>query len=100
VSLTANLGLLAPVTAVNTAQTHAGELIYAKGVHATNNELLRRAAGVSGSQLNHYFPGKKSLVLPVIGWQADRVLTFVRSERFNNFESTGSLREWAGFYIA
>lgn len=79
---------------------HAAELIYAKGVHATNNELLRRAAGVSGSQLNHYFPDKESLVLAVINWQADRVLTFLRSERFTNFESIGSLREWAGFYIA
>ena len=79
---------------------HAAELIYAKGVHATNNELLRRVAGVSGSQLNHYFPSKESLVLAVIDWQADRVLTFLRSERFTNFESIGSLREWADFYIA
>ena len=79
---------------------HAAELIYAKGVHATNNELLRRAAGVSGSQLNHYFPTKESLVLAVIGWQADRVLTFLRSKRFANFESIGSLREWADYYIA
>ena len=38
---------------------HAAELIYTKGVHATNNEQLRRAAGVSGSQLNHYFPSKE-----------------------------------------
>jgi AcrR family transcriptional regulator len=79
---------------------HAAELIYARGVHATNNELLRRAAGVSGSQLNHYFPTKESLVLAVIDWQADRVLTFLRSERFANFESIESLREWADFYIA
>ncbi|MEU1600938.1 helix-turn-helix domain-containing protein, partial [Streptomyces sp. NPDC005708] len=61
---------------------HAAELIYTKGVHATNNEQLRRAAGVSGSQLNHYFPTKESLVLAVIAWQADRVLAFHRGERF------------------
>ncbi|WP_433887449.1 TetR/AcrR family transcriptional regulator [Streptomyces sp. CA-111067] len=79
---------------------HAAELIYAKGVHATNNEQLRRAAGVSGSQLNHYFPNKESLVLAVITWQAERVLTFHRSERFTHFESIDSLREWAGFYVA
>ena len=79
---------------------HAAELIYAKGVHATNNEQLRRAAGVSGSQLNHYFPNKESLVLAVIEWQAERVLTFHRSERFTHFESLESLREWADFYIA
>ncbi len=79
---------------------HAAQLIHTKGVHATNNEQLRRAAGVSGSQLNHYFPTKESLVLAVIEWQAERVLAFHRSERFTHFESLDSLREWAGYYIA
>ncbi|MGW0082131.1 TetR/AcrR family transcriptional regulator [Streptomyces sp. NPDC003393] len=77
----------------------AAELIYTKGVHATNNEQLRRAAGVSGSQLNHYFPNKESLVLAVIAWQADRVLTFHRSERFARFDTLDALREWADFYV-
>ncbi|MGW3960069.1 TetR/AcrR family transcriptional regulator [Amycolatopsis sp. NPDC005003] len=79
---------------------HAAELIYTHGVHATNNEQLRHAAGVSGSQLNHYFPTKESLVLAVIEWQAERVLTFHRSERFTHFDSLDSLREWADHYIA
>ena len=79
---------------------HAAELIYTKGVHATNNEQLRRAAGISGSQLNHYFPTKESLVLAVIEWQAERVLTFHRSARFAHFENLDALREWADFYIA
>src|SRR3954453_16713584 len=72
---------------------HAAELIYAQGVHATNNEQLRRAAGVRGAQLNHYFPTKESLGLGVIEWQAERVLTFHRSERFAHFDSLDSLRE-------
>lgn len=78
---------------------HAAELIYTKGVHATNNEQLRRAAGVSGSQLNHYFPTKESLVLAVIAWQAERVLTFHRSERFACFDNLDALRAWADFYV-
>ncbi|MEU6090970.1 TetR family transcriptional regulator C-terminal domain-containing protein [Streptomyces sp. NPDC047085] len=78
---------------------HAAELIYTKGVHATNNEQLRRAAGVSGSQLNHYFPTKESLVLAVIAWQADRVLAFHRSERFASFHDLDAFREWADFYV-
>lgn len=78
---------------------HAAELIYSKGVHATNNEELRRAAGVSGSQLNHYFPTKESLVLAVIAWQADRVLDFHRGERFAAFDSLDAFREWADFYV-
>lgn len=79
---------------------HAADLIYTKGVHATNNEQLRRAAGVSGSQLNHYFPSKESLVLAVIAWQAERVLAFHRSERFTCFDSLNAFREWADFYVA
>ncbi|WP_078879190.1 TetR/AcrR family transcriptional regulator [Streptomyces sp. NRRL B-24720] len=78
---------------------HAAELIYTNGVHATNNEQLRRAAGVSGSQLNHYFPTKESLVLAVIAWQAERVLTFHRGERFTHFDNLDALRAWADFYV-
>lgn len=78
---------------------HAAELIYTKGVHATNNEQLRRAAGVSGSQLNHYFPTKESLVLAVIAWQAERVLTLHRSERFARFDNLDAFRAWADFYV-
>ncbi|MFE0332575.1 TetR/AcrR family transcriptional regulator, partial [Streptomyces sp. NPDC058960] len=78
---------------------HAAELIYTKGVHGTNNEQLRRAAGVSGSQINHYFPTKESLVLAVIAWQAERVLTFHRDERFAGFDTLDALRAWADFYV-
>ncbi|MFI6359135.1 TetR/AcrR family transcriptional regulator [Streptomyces sp. NPDC050743] len=78
---------------------HAAELIYTNGVHATNNEQLRRAADVSGSQLNHYFPSKESLVLAVIAWQAERVLTFHRDERFAGFDTLDALRAWADFYV-
>jgi AcrR family transcriptional regulator len=78
---------------------HAAELIYVNGVHATNNELLRSAAGISGSQLTHYFPNKESLVLAVIEWQADSVLGFHRSERFAGFDSVDAFQDWADFYI-
>jgi TetR/AcrR family transcriptional repressor of nem operon len=79
---------------------HAAALIYAKGVHATNNDQVRRAAGVSGSQLNHYFPTKESLVLAVIAWQAERVLTLHRDEQFAHFDSLDAFRRWAAFYVA
>ena len=78
---------------------HAAELIYSNGVHATNNDQLRRAAGVSGSQLNHYFPTKENLVLAVIAWQADQVLTLHRSEQFSGFDSIDAFRKWSVFYI-
>jgi TetR/AcrR family transcriptional repressor of nem operon len=78
---------------------HAAALIYSNGVHATNNEQLRRAAGVSGSQLNHYFPTKESLVLAVIEWQAARVLSLLRDEQFHGFDSLDGFRQWAAFYV-
>jgi AcrR family transcriptional regulator len=76
----------------------AAELIYVHGVRGTNNELLRKAAGISGSQLNHYFPDKESLVLAVITRRAEQVLDLHTSERFAGFETIGALREWASFY--
>jgi AcrR family transcriptional regulator len=64
----------------------AAELIYVNGVHGTNNELLRKAAGISGSQLNHYFPDKESLVLAVITWRAEQILNLHTSEHFAGFD--------------
>jgi AcrR family transcriptional regulator len=78
---------------------HAADLIYAKGVHTTNNKLLRGAAGVSGSQLAHYFPNKVSLVLGVIDWQASSILEFHRSERFAGFDTIDAFQDWADFYV-
>ncbi len=77
----------------------AAELIYVNGVHATNNEMLRQAADVSGSQLAHYFPNKESLVVAVIDWQADSVLGFHRDERFTGFDSIEAFQDWADFYV-
>jgi TetR/AcrR family transcriptional regulator, transcriptional repressor for nem operon len=97
-------GEQAPLTAKGQATRarileHAAELIYRHGVHATNNEQVRRAAGVSGSQLNHYFATKEDLVLTVIAWQADRVLSLHRDEQFDGFDSVDAFRRWAAFYV-
>jgi AcrR family transcriptional regulator len=35
---------------------------------------VRKAAGVSGSQLSHYFRDKESLVRAVIAWRADLII--------------------------
>lgn len=79
---------------------HAAELIHTKGVAATNNDQLRRVAGVSGSQLNHYFPTKESLVLAVIEWQAERVMHFYGGEEFTGFDTIAALRAWVAYYVA
>lgn len=78
---------------------HPADSIYTRGVHATNNELVRRAAGVSGSQLSHYFPTKESLVRAAIDWRAQSVLGFHRSERFAGFDTIEAYQEWADFFV-
>ncbi len=79
---------------------HAANLIHAKGVAATNNEELRRVAGVSGSQLNHYFPTKEALVRATIARQAEHVMDFYRGEQFHGFDSIDALRAWVDYYVA
>jgi AcrR family transcriptional regulator len=77
----------------------AADLIYAHGVHATNNELVRKAAGASGSQLSHYFPDKESLVRAVIAWRADSMMGLRESPPRGPLDSFAALRAWAGSYI-
>ncbi|GAB2800476.1 TetR/AcrR family transcriptional regulator [Actinoallomurus bryophytorum] len=77
----------------------AADLIYAHGVHATNNELVRKAAGVSGSQLSHYFPDKESLVRAVISWRADSMMGLRDSPPRGPLDSFEALRAWADSYV-
>lgn len=77
----------------------AAELIHTTGVAATNNEQLRRVTGISGSQLNHYFPTKESLVIAVIEWQTERIMRFYGSEQFAGFDTIEALRAWVDYYI-
>ena len=49
----------------------AVELIATHGVAGTGTEDVRKAAGVSGSQLYHYFDSKQALIRAVITRQAD-----------------------------
>src|SRR5579871_6210461 len=53
----------------------AAALIHERGVAATTLEDVKVAAGVSGSQMYHYFPDKDELVQAVIDYQADTIVT-------------------------
>lgn len=52
----------------------AATLIRERGMGGTSMDDVRRAAGVSGSQLSHYFDDKAMLVRAVVASQSDRVL--------------------------
>ena len=54
--------------------TAAADLMQERGVARTTIEDIQAAAGVSSSQLYHYFAGKDALVAAVIELQGQRVL--------------------------
>ncbi len=56
----------------------AAALIHERGVAGTTLEDVKVAAGVSGSQMYHYFPDKDELVQAVIDYQADAIVSHQR----------------------
>jgi TetR/AcrR family transcriptional repressor of nem operon len=68
-------------------------------VQRTNNDAVRKAAGVSGSQLSHYFPDKESLVRAVLAWQADTMLGLHRTPPLGDLDSFAALGAWADSYL-
>lgn len=78
----------------------AAELMYERGAQNTNNEQVREAAGVSGSQLTRHFPTKESLVRAVLAWQADSIVARHQAPELGELDSFAALRQWADSYIA
>jgi len=75
----------------------AAELMARQGVAGTSIDDVRRAAGVSGSQMTHYFKDKRSLVRAVIAMQADTVIGLHQQPGLDSFEA---LERWAEQNIA
>ncbi|MCX5238941.1 TetR/AcrR family transcriptional regulator [Streptomyces prunicolor] len=78
----------------------AAELMYEHGAQNTNNEQVREAAGVSGSQLTRHFPTKESLVRAVLAWQADSIVARHQAPELGELDSFAALRRWADSYVA
>jgi TetR/AcrR family transcriptional repressor of nem operon len=77
----------------------AARLIYEHGVKATNNEMVRSAAGVSGSQLSHYFADKEQLVRAVINHQTDAMRGRLAAPVRGPLDSISALEHWAQEYV-
>jgi AcrR family transcriptional regulator len=75
----------------------AARLIYERGVASTTLDDVKAAAGVSGSQMYHYFPDKQELVQAVIAHQADVIAA---SQRQADLGSAEGLRAWRDMVIA
>lgn len=72
----------------------ATELVARHGVAGTGIDEVRAAAGVSGSQLYHYFDSKQALIRAVITRQADAALG-AGAPRIGALDSFEALRAWA-----
>jgi TetR/AcrR family transcriptional regulator, transcriptional repressor for nem operon len=77
----------------------AAALIFQRGVAAVTTLDVRRAAGVSGSQLDHYFGDKDSLVRAVIALQADDVVHVHQMPELERLDSFAVLERWAQLNI-
>jgi TetR/AcrR family transcriptional repressor of nem operon len=75
----------------------AARLIHEHGVAGTTLDDIRSEAGVSGSQLSHYFAGKDDLVQAVIDYQTG---TITGTQRQADLGSPEGLRAWRDTVIA
>ena len=76
----------------------AAELMFENGVAETTLEDIRAAAGVSGSQVYHYFEDKQALVRAVIDYQAGAVLD-TQGAHLDRLDTMPGLRAWRDFLV-
>jgi TetR/AcrR family transcriptional repressor of nem operon len=76
----------------------ASELVFVHGVARTGIDDVRHAAGVSASQLYHYFDDKDDLVRAVIAHQTDGVLDAQRP-LLDNLDSFDALEQWRDMLV-
>jgi TetR/AcrR family transcriptional regulator, transcriptional repressor for nem operon len=77
----------------------AAGLMFRQGVAGTTTEQVQAAAGVSASQIFHYFGDKRALVQAVIAYQAEAVLT-AQQPLLAKLDSMEALRAWADLYVS
>jgi TetR/AcrR family transcriptional repressor of nem operon len=76
----------------------AAELMFDNGAAETTLEDIRAAAGVSGSQVYHYFEDKQALVRAVIDYQTDAVLE-AQCDHLDHLDTVSGLRSWRDFLV-
>ncbi|HEX4191186.1 MAG TPA: TetR/AcrR family transcriptional regulator [Marmoricola sp.] len=77
----------------------AADLMFVRGVAGTTLEHVRDEAGVSSSQVYHYFADKDALVRAVIDYQNDAVVG-AQEDVFARLDSVAALRAWRDEVIA
>jgi TetR/AcrR family transcriptional regulator, transcriptional repressor for nem operon len=78
----------------------AAGLIVKQGVAGTTLEEVRAEAGVSSSQIYHYFADKEALVLAVVDYQADAVVGGIHEPVLAAIEGVDGLRAWRDMIVS
>jgi AcrR family transcriptional regulator len=76
----------------------AAVLMHEKGVAATTTEDVQAAAGVSASQIYHYFDDKNCLTRAVIGYWSDAILGS-QEPLLGRLDDIAALRTWASVVV-
>jgi AcrR family transcriptional regulator len=77
----------------------AARLMFAKGVAGTSTDDVRADAGVSMSQIYHYFADKQALVHAVVAHQTEAVLT-AQQPLLGKLDSFEALTAWRDAIVA
>ena len=75
-------------------------LMFQHGVVGTSIDHVRGAAGVSGSQMSHYFRDKRDLTRQVIDARRNDVVAFHTQPRLGALDSIEALQAWASACVA
>jgi AcrR family transcriptional regulator len=73
----------------------AAELIYERGESEVGIRDVKSAAGISGSQMTHYFPDRDSLIRAVVAYRSREVLELLSQPEIEGLDSLAKLRTWA-----
>ena len=77
----------------------AADLMFVNGVAGTTLDQVRDQAGVSSSQIYHYFADKDALVRAVVDFQNEAVVS-EQENAFAHLDSIAALRAWSEAVVA
>ncbi|WP_055401778.1 MULTISPECIES: TetR/AcrR family transcriptional regulator [unclassified Mycobacterium] len=78
----------------------AARLMFERGVANTSIDQVRRAAGVGGSQIGHYFRDKRDLIRQVVATRREDVRAFHTQPPLGALDSFAELQAWADACVA
>ena len=78
----------------------AADLILEQGVAGTTLEEVRAAAGVSSSQIYHYFADKEALVRAVVDYRSQTVVGETHEPALAAIEGIDGLRAWRDMIVS